>query len=111
MSTVASLYNSVPHGPTRQAAPPRPVQTAEQEGEWEKRRREEREAKEEAKRKAKQAKLDEKAKKEEELRKRANRGKKRPPFDFEKEKPQILNSIAETSQAANNLINALTVCD
>jgi anion-transporting ArsA/GET3 family ATPase len=60
--------------------------------------------------KAKQAKEEEKKRKEEELRKRTERTKRRQPFDFEKEKPQILNTIAETSQAASNLVNALKVC-
>ncbi|KZO89661.1 hypothetical protein CALVIDRAFT_543393 [Calocera viscosa TUFC12733] len=32
---------------------------------------------------------------------------KRPPFNYEKEKPNILNSIATASQSSNNLINAL----
>lgn len=32
---------------------------------------------------------------------------KRPPFNFEKEKPAILTSVAGASQAANNLINAI----
>ncbi|EJU00017.1 hypothetical protein DACRYDRAFT_23555 [Dacryopinax primogenitus] len=32
---------------------------------------------------------------------------KRPPFNYEKEKPNILNSIATASQCSNNLINAL----
>ncbi len=31
---------------------------------------------------------------------------KRPPFNFAKEKPQVLVSIANASQAANNLVNA-----
>jgi hypothetical protein len=34
---------------------------------------------------------------------------KRPPFNFEKEKPQILISIANASQAAINLVNACRV--
>ena len=50
----------------------------------------------------------EERKKEEEARLRQAR-KNRPPFNFEKEKPQILQTIAEASQAANNLVNALTV--
>lgn len=65
--------------------------------------------KQEAKLKAKQEKEEEKRRKEEEARKKAERAKRRQPFDFEKEKPQILNSIAETSQAASNLVNALKV--
>ncbi|CED84325.1 Cytosolic sorting protein GGA2/TOM1 [Phaffia rhodozyma] len=34
-------------------------------------------------------------------------GPKRPPFNFEKEKPIILQTVASASQAANNLINAI----
>jgi hypothetical protein len=34
---------------------------------------------------------------------------KRPPFDFQKEKPQILISIAKASQAAITLVNACRV--
>lgn len=102
MSSVSNLYKSVPHAVTGKGP-----QLTGGETEYEKRRREEREAKEEAKRKAKQAKED-KRKKEEEARLRQAR-KNRPPFNFEKEKPQILQTIAEASQAANNLVNALTV--
>lgn len=82
------------------------------------RRKKEKEEKEAAKRNAKDALKDakEKAKRDEEkarkdaeeARRRKNRPK-RGPFDFEKEKPQILTTIANTSQAANNLINAITL--
>lgn len=98
MSLVANLYKSVPHVSTGKAAQP-------QESEYEKRKREEREAKVEAKRRTKEEKL----KREEDMRRMAQQKKKRPPFDFEKEKPLILQTIAEASQAANNLVNALTV--
>lgn len=40
---------------------------------------------------------------------RAKNQPKRPPFNFEKEKPQILVSIANASQAAINLTNACRV--
>ena len=40
---------------------------------------------------------------------RAKNQPKRPPFNFEKEKPQILVSIANASQAAINLQNACRV--
>lgn len=40
---------------------------------------------------------------------RAKNQPKRPPFNFEKEKPQILVSIANASQAAINLTNACKV--
>lgn len=98
MSLVANLYKATPR-----PAPPRPVVMPE--NGYEQRKREEREAKQEAKRKSKE----EKRRKEEEARQRASR-RNRPPFNFEKEKPQILQTVAETSQAANNLVNALTVC-
>ncbi|KAI5121154.1 hypothetical protein M0805_007152 [Coniferiporia weirii] len=106
MSLVANLYKSVPHAPaTRMSLEIAP------ETDYGRRKREEREAKEEAKRKMKEAKEEEKRKKEEQERQRAVRDKRkqRPPFNFETEKPQILQAIAETSQAANNLVNALTL--
>lgn len=114
MSLVANLYKSVPHSGSVSHSRIAQPGIVEQESEWERRRREEREAKEDSKRKAKEAKevakAEEKRRKEEELRQRTVKDKrKRPPFDFEKEKPVILQSIAETSQAANNLVNALTV--
>ena len=125
MTLVANLYKSVPHGRSGTAQSSNALQAmtgnigAElAESEAERRRREEREAKEEAKRRAKQAKVDEKMRREEESRRKLDqqgkdkdrdRAKRRAPFDFEKEKPNVLNSIAETSQAANNLVNALTV--
>ncbi|KAJ6504395.1 hypothetical protein DFH09DRAFT_1201542 [Mycena vulgaris] len=34
---------------------------------------------------------------------------KRAPFDFEREKPQVLGSIVEASQASSNLVNAITL--
>lgn len=34
---------------------------------------------------------------------------KRAPFDFEKEKPLVLGSIVEASQASSNLVNAITL--
>lgn len=101
MSPVANLYKIVPS--SRPAPPPvPPVESA-----YDKRKRDEREAKE-AKKKAKE---EERLKREQEMREKEARARrsKRPPFDFEKEKPQILQAIAETSQCANNLVNALTV--
>ena len=95
MSVVANLYRSVPS--TRARTIPQEVDNAMLA------------QKQEAKLKAKQEKEEEKRRKEEEARKKAERAKRRQPFDFEKEKPQILNSIAETSQAASNLVNALKV--
>ncbi len=40
---------------------------------------------------------------------RAKNAPKRIPFDFAKERPQILVSIANASQSANNLVNACRV--
>lgn len=34
---------------------------------------------------------------------------KRQPFNFEQEKPKVLASIVEASQASSNLVNAITV--
>ncbi|KAF5368631.1 hypothetical protein D9758_002325 [Tetrapyrgos nigripes] len=34
---------------------------------------------------------------------------KRPPFNFEQEKPKVLGSIVEASQASSNLVNAMTL--
>ncbi|KAF9076048.1 hypothetical protein BDP27DRAFT_1313828 [Rhodocollybia butyracea] len=34
---------------------------------------------------------------------------KRAPFDFEQEKPKVLGSIVEASQASSNLVNAITL--
>nr|ODN91769.1 hypothetical protein L203_01020 [Cryptococcus depauperatus CBS 7841] len=56
-----------------------------------------REAEEEAERKRKV--------KEQSKRKRASQPK-RPPFNFEKEKPQIMVAVANAIQCANNLVNA-----
>jgi len=67
------------------------------------RKRKEKEEKELAKKKAKEA----KGMKEEAKRKRTR--SRRQPFDFEKERPQVLTSIANASQAANNLVNAITL--
>ncbi|KAF9566102.1 hypothetical protein CPC08DRAFT_128322 [Agrocybe pediades] len=66
----------------------------------EKKRRE----KQEAKLKAKKEK-EERARKEEENRRKT----KRVPFDFEKDKPKVLASIVEGSQASSNLVNAITL--
>lgn len=111
MALVANLYKSVPHSVSTSHAKVAYTGVIEQETDYEKRRREEREQKEETKRKAKEAKAEEKRKKEEEMRQKTVRDKrKRTPFNFEQERPQILQAIAETSQAATNLVNAITVC-
>lgn len=41
--------------------------------------------------------------------KRGKNQPKRPKFDFEKEKPQIMVSVATALQAANNLVNSCRV--
>ncbi|PBL00503.1 hypothetical protein ARMGADRAFT_1006695 [Armillaria gallica] len=70
---------------------------------------------EEAKRKAQEkAEAKERQKLEEEKRKEEKRKKnqpkpKRAPFDFEKEKPKVLSSIVDASQASSNLVNAITL--
>ncbi|KAG6832543.1 hypothetical protein H0H92_000172 [Tricholoma furcatifolium] len=73
-----------------------------------------REEKEEAKRAAKRAKEQAKERKAEEerqqrLRQRAASQPQRAPFVFEKEKPKVLASIVEASQASSNLVNAITL--
>ncbi|CAA7265956.1 unnamed protein product [Cyclocybe aegerita] len=60
--------------------------------------------KEEAKKLAKQREKEEEARRLEEAKK-----KKRVPFDFEKDKPKVLASIVEGSQASSNLVNAITL--
>ncbi|KAI0778319.1 hypothetical protein BD413DRAFT_704774 [Trametes elegans] len=77
----------------------------------ERKRREEeaRKKKEEEKRKAKEEKERRKREEEERKRKAAQPKPKRKPFNFEQEKPQILTAIANASQAANNLVNAMTL--
>ncbi|KAJ3821202.1 hypothetical protein F5878DRAFT_539847 [Lentinula raphanica] len=67
--------------------------------------------KEEAKRKAKLEK-EEARKKEEAERLKQKQMKNRPkraPFNFEQEKPKVLASIVEASQASSNLANAITL--
>ncbi|KAF8078836.1 hypothetical protein FPV67DRAFT_1690110 [Lyophyllum atratum] len=68
---------------------------------------------EEAKRQAKKEKEKAKTRREEEERERRLRqGPNQPqrtPFVFEKDKPKVLASIAEASQASSNLVNAITL--
>ncbi|KAH0838139.1 hypothetical protein J3R83DRAFT_6390 [Lanmaoa asiatica] len=61
-----------------------------------------------AKKRAKQEKEDakERARKADEEARKKNRPR-RAPFNFEAEKPQILTSIANASQASSNLVNAI----
>ncbi|RDX51011.1 seryl-tRNA synthetase [Lentinus brumalis] len=65
--------------------------------------------KEEEKRKAKEEKERRKREEEERRRKASQPKTKRKPFNFEQEKPQILTAIASASQAASNLVNAITL--
>ncbi|PPR00039.1 hypothetical protein CVT24_009048 [Panaeolus cyanescens] len=60
--------------------------------------------KEEAKLKVKQARQEEHTRQEAEARR-----SKRAPFNFEKEKPKVLATIVEASQASSNLVNAITL--
>jgi len=74
----------------------------------------EREQKEDVKRKAKQEKQEnERRRREEEERLRRERTEgnnpKRSLFQFEKDKPKVLASIADASQASSNLANAITL--
>ncbi|KAI0651985.1 hypothetical protein C8Q79DRAFT_997182 [Trametes meyenii] len=74
-----------------------------------KREEEAKKKREEEKRKAKEEKERRKREEEERKRKAAQPKPKRKPFVFEQEKPQILTAIANASQAANNLVNAMTL--
>ncbi|KAF8973631.1 hypothetical protein BDZ97DRAFT_381722 [Flammula alnicola] len=67
--------------------------------------------KKEAKQKAKQEAKLEREKRELQARKEGEdrQKKKRVPFDFEKDKPKVLASIVEASQASSNLHNAITL--
>ncbi|KAI0034162.1 hypothetical protein K488DRAFT_77420 [Vararia minispora EC-137] len=112
MAAVAGLYRQV-----KPAEPPRRPQVDRTTLEEEERRHRDEEAarkasKEEAKLKAKRAK--EQAKAEGEARRRKAKEKptarsQRKPFNFEEEKPKVLEAIATASSAANNLVNAITL--
>ncbi|KAJ7675390.1 hypothetical protein B0H17DRAFT_135122 [Mycena rosella] len=71
----------------------------------------EREAKRKAKLEREQAKEAQRLEEAERRRKEKERKNrpKRAPFDFEKEKPLVLGSIVEASQASSNLVNAITL--
>lgn len=54
----------------------------------------------------------ERLRKEEEKRKKKQKpGQRRPPFNFEQEKPKIMTSIAQLTQSSNSLINTLQHID
>ncbi|KAJ7246301.1 hypothetical protein B0H12DRAFT_1126609 [Mycena haematopus] len=71
----------------------------------------EREARRKAKQEREQAKERQRLEEAERRRKEKERKSrpKRAPFDFEKEKPLVLGSIVEASQASSNLVNAITL--
>ncbi|TFY80303.1 hypothetical protein EWM64_g3708 [Hericium alpestre] len=117
MQTVAGLYRQCRPADTEHRARV-DREREEREQEYERRRQEEKSAKEEAKRRAKLEKEAEKERERERLKQAAETKKKRSSqqpitrrkeFNFEQEKPQVLNSIANASSAANNLLNAITL--
>ncbi|KAG5644603.1 hypothetical protein DXG03_008081 [Asterophora parasitica] len=67
------------------------------------------EAKEETKRQARKEKEQAKARKGDEERRLRGQQSTRTPFVFEKEKPKVLASIVDASQASSNLVNAITL--
>ncbi|KAH7885985.1 hypothetical protein F5I97DRAFT_1181971 [Phlebopus sp. FC_14] len=109
MSTVAGLY--------RQCRPPDRRSLGNNSGPFDGgaslSERKEKEEKEAAKRRAKQEKEEakERARKAEEDARRKKSRPQRAPFNFEKEKPQILTAIANASQASSNLANAIMLVD
>ncbi|CAL1694031.1 unnamed protein product [Somion occarium] len=116
MATVSNLYRQCKPADSynrhRSTDPVLQAAGLDPHGEYERRKLEERERererkerKEEEKRKAKEAK--EKARAG--ARRQAKSMNKRKPFNFEQERPQILTTIANASQASNNLVNAITL--
>ncbi|KAF8594599.1 hypothetical protein BDV93DRAFT_481797 [Ceratobasidium sp. AG-I] len=117
MSTVSGLYAQCGGGkkasvPNPRSSSPRPhaetlyeqhQRRAEEEARMrEERKAKERAAKEEEKRKQREDKI---AAKEKE--RKARNQPARKPFNYEQEKPKILNTVAEGTQAATNLVNAV----
>jgi hypothetical protein len=98
---IAGLYRQVkPAGSEANREAP-----VERERESEKRRKE----KEETKRKAKEKRLEEARSKKKEAASRTAAATSRKQFNSQ-EMPQVLTAIANASSAANNLVNAITVC-
>lgn len=64
-------------------------------------------AKEETKKRQKTEREEQRRKEEEEKRNKATRATRRVPFNLEKERPKVLSTIAEASQASSNFANAL----
>ncbi|KAG8963872.1 putative actin patch assembly and actin polymerization protein [Tulasnella sp. 419] len=105
MTLVAGLWASCGGGTRLRPAPPPPTQ-AHNDYEEQARIRAEQKAKERAAKEEEKRK--EKERKEKERRKpTTGRTQTRKPFDFEKEKPQILTAVANASQASIQLGNAL----
>ncbi|KAL1697577.1 hypothetical protein GGG16DRAFT_41729 [Schizophyllum commune] len=104
MNMVANLYKQ--YRPTER----RTVESDPVYGVQLQRAREKEEAKAAARREKEEAK--ERRRKEEEEERARRKQKNRPrraPFNFEQEKPKVLNSIVEASQASSNLVNAITL--
>lgn len=104
MSMVSGLYKQ--YRPVER----RPIEEDPVYGAHLQRQREKEEAKARARKEKEEAK-EKRRNEEEEARVRA-RNKNRPrraPFNFEQEKPKVLGSIVEASQASSNLVNAITL--
>jgi len=113
MSTVSGLYAQCGGGkkasvPNPRSSSPRPHAETLYE-QHQRRAEEEGRAKEERKTKERAAREEEKRKQREEKEKerKARNQPARKPFNYEQEKPKILNSVAEGTQAATNLVNAV----
>ncbi|KAL1748994.1 hypothetical protein HDZ31DRAFT_79333 [Schizophyllum fasciatum] len=104
MNTVANLYRQ--HRPTeRRSMDVDPVYKVELQ-----RQREKEQARAAAKREKEEAKEKRRKEEEEERARRKNKNRpRRAPFNFEQEKPKVLSSIVEASQASSNLVNAITL--
>jgi hypothetical protein len=110
MSLVANLYKQCRPSTQRDRAFP----DSALDNDFERKRAQKEEVKKRAKKEKEEAKEAERARKEEEATRERERTKnmhkgKRPPFNFEKEKPQVLTCIANSSQASSNLVNAITL--
>ncbi|GAA5824446.1 hypothetical protein JCM10212_001456, partial [Sporobolomyces blumeae] len=111
MQLAAGLYRACGGGAAREAQAAR---TAAQEAYEKERERHEREAAARAERKAsefraRQAEKDRVAKEKADKARRKQQGQRsrRPPFNFEQEKPKILAAVGQGTQSAQALINAL----
>ncbi|KAJ6503307.1 hypothetical protein C8R47DRAFT_197970 [Mycena vitilis] len=104
MTIVAGLYKQVRHDRTERSHQLETLGLPDVEAL-------EREAKKKAKQEREQAKERQRLEEAERRRKEKERKNrpKRAPFDFQKEKPLVLGSIVEASQASSNLVNAITL--